>query len=62
MKRREIVTAIVEHGRTGVEEHRVGKYVADYSELSPEQLSDSVPEMDDLIRRSTSRQTGALGG
>lgn len=32
--------------------HMVGKYYADYSALSDEQLNESDPEMDALLRRS----------
>lgn len=32
--------------------HRVGKYVADYSELSPEEIAAPIPEMDALLARS----------
>lgn len=32
--------------------HHVGDYIADYSELSPEDIAKPIPEMDALLARS----------
>jgi hypothetical protein len=34
------------------EEHRVGEYIADYSEVTAEQLNEPQPELDELFKDS----------